>query len=531
MKGRHIFLISALFLVLGAHSAGAAITIVIPGEDTLQNAIDGASDGDILVLKTGDYTATPLTAVAVINGFKKLTIIGAGQDRSHINGEEARDGVEIINSDSICLKNLAVIRGKYHNISLHRDSPAYYGYHGVNIVNCTIDGLDPSVPAPATHQGIEASDGMGLHIRNCRITNHLYQGIDLLSDSPGNHDFQIVNNLIDTNGDQGIYIEYGLTGKIARNEITNNGTDGIRLENGNYITTQCNTIEFNGENGIDDDSSGGFNNYHKRNIVNNNGWDGMEVNEAVFVMNSTLSANGWCGVSIDTSFGSLIKSNFIQGNGQGGFYSGEAGNSASNNYVSSNGEDGIYIYGEGSFATCNRVIDNTENGVVNEGNAATIARNFSDNNVDSGLDPSGGSVITERNRSTNNGDRGISTGSTSCTTNNNLVSGNSSHGIQPLSSGSDGYGTIHGNRVCRNGGDGIYRFQNSEVSNNFFWSNVGSGINATNSDGALIRSNFAYYNGDNINDFDLRDDTAPAVSPNFWENNWYGTSNVVFPGP
>jgi hypothetical protein len=71
MKNRFKTCIAALLLA-ATHPVYAVETIVLPGVGTLESAIAAASDGDVLILQTGTYTAS--TPPSVVDIDKSITI-------------------------------------------------------------------------------------------------------------------------------------------------------------------------------------------------------------------------------------------------------------------------------------------------------------------------------------------------------------------------------------------------------------------------------------------------------------------------
>ena len=90
-------------------------TVVAPGEDTLQNAFDNATAGDVLVLQNGTYTGTGSDGVLVMSN-KDITIRAEAGASPTIDGENSRRGIKI-SSGTIVVEGVTITNGYAGDVS------------------------------------------------------------------------------------------------------------------------------------------------------------------------------------------------------------------------------------------------------------------------------------------------------------------------------------------------------------------------------------------------------------------------------
>ena len=86
-------------------------TSVTPGSNTLQAAVDAASDGDVLVLANGTYTGTGLDSVVSIRR-KDVVIRALHPGQAVLDGEKIHS-VVYISSGMVVLWGLRITRVRY----------------------------------------------------------------------------------------------------------------------------------------------------------------------------------------------------------------------------------------------------------------------------------------------------------------------------------------------------------------------------------------------------------------------------------
>jgi len=160
-------------------------TITVPDDyPTIQSAIDNASYGDTIYVKSGTYYET-----LTIN--KSLSLIGEDQETTFINANNATNNIIYINTSNVSIVNFTITNNKGFPYSVTEPDGirAEYFSSGINIINNTISSVQYG------------------------------NGISLLYGS-GN---TITGNKITTCGGTGVFVEGGSRCSIIANYIVNNG--------------------------------------------------------------------------------------------------------------------------------------------------------------------------------------------------------------------------------------------------------------------------------------------------------------------
>lgn len=500
MKAIKILLITVAFLAFTAYPATAKKIYVSSGQSIQSDGIDQASDGDTIIVKAGTFEES-----LTIDGFKKLKIIGAGEDNSIIDGTNISETlVSITNSTNILIKKFTISNAgagtgsQYHNIFIDQCDD-------IKIIKNTISG--------ATGDGIYYGYGLALTIKNNIIHNNQLNGIHFHGHSNEN---VISNNHITDNSNKGIYHYYGNDDLIEDNEVSSNSDEGIYNEYGFGLKILKNKVEENGGYGICDDSYGGLTNVIKKNTVKSNGSYGIYVYQGIKVIKNTVTGNSSYGI-YGSDCGNVILHNVVKDNTGYGIHLDYAGR-IEGNTVDGNDSYGIYCYGYGVEVLNNTCTGNGGSGIFNDYDVCVISGNYCNNNGGEGIAPYYDSVIVTNNVSTNNGNYGIYCDDYSNMISGNVVKGNASDGIGGWCS----YCVIKNNKVKANEGCGINNLRNCIVKANTVKTNLQDGINAAGNSGNLIKGNKSLSNGDGTTFFDLTDDTPPD---DFWKNNTYNTSS------
>ena len=189
--------------------------------------------------------------------------------------------------------------------------------------------------------GIFLALGNNNFIRNNSIQKYQY-GITLTGTCTNN---RIVNNVINSNFLIGIYLNSGYINNnfILSNTFFGSIGNGIEIFNGNYNFIQNNSLhKFNTGIYINNSSPGSSNNYISRNNFATNSFYDIYVsgfgcgNTYIVTNKMNNGGNGsHCSIYIDTSYGTMIKSNQIVGiNGTGVYLSTAQSNFLLNNIIS-----------------------------------------------------------------------------------------------------------------------------------------------------------------------------------------------------
>jgi len=160
-------------------------TIVVPDDyPTIQAAIDNASQGDTILVKSGIYYET-----LVIN--KSLLLIGESQETTFIDANNATENIIYVNASYVSIENFTISNNKGYPYSVTEPDgirAEYFSSH-INITNNTISS-------------IQYGNGVFLQYGS---------------------ENTIVGNNITTCGGTGVFVEGGSDCSIIDNNIVNNG--------------------------------------------------------------------------------------------------------------------------------------------------------------------------------------------------------------------------------------------------------------------------------------------------------------------
>ena len=339
-----------------------------------------------------------------------------------------------------------------------------------------------------------------INIDDNHILNNTYSGID--ASSPSAFDYiRITSNNIENNGEYGIVFEVmGTSNVILDNTIDTHGDDGIYLEDVLNTYLGGNTITNSDLCGI--------------RILNSDNND---------IVNNEIYDNGIDGIQLTNCDNNLISANTIKRNGNGDFSGGIITEISHNifiidNIVNDNTNYGIYQHDSNyGLVSGNTIMDNLDLGVYsNNGDFQTFTDNTIENNGKYGL-------------LNYYGDYGY--------LHNNIVSGHTQWGLRLSTSD---YSTISNNEA-KNNEDGItlYFSDFSIVKGNLVSGSISIGIQIgdysyynTISENrveknhiAIELTNEADFNTIYHNCFSKADVSGYLVSDagykNFWDNNYY----------
>ena len=166
-----------------------------PGNYTkIQDAVDDASDGDMVFVYSGIYYET-----IFLN--KQIDLIGEDRETTILDGERSWGNA-------------------WNNIRIYDTD--YVTISGFSILNCDL------------------SEGAGIYssadniIIHDNVFSNMYQGIELYSA----YGVAISENIIENNADNGIHIRFSFDNIVIGNTIIANGNDGISIDrsSGNIIS-------------------------------------------------------------------------------------------------------------------------------------------------------------------------------------------------------------------------------------------------------------------------------------------------------
>lgn len=202
---------------------------------TIQTAITAANVGDTVYVYAGNYNEN-----IIIN--KRITLVGAGQINTTIDGGGTGHVIHIFNSNGVSISGFKITNGGTNNSNA--------GIAITYTTNCLI--LNNNVSSNGFY-GLSISVGDGNTIKNNTVTYNQGSGIVISNISINNN---IINNIIDYNCLNKSSNEAGLkifvdtdNNRIIGNEINNNNKTGILFLSADSNLIQLNSISGN-QNGI-----------------------------------------------------------------------------------------------------------------------------------------------------------------------------------------------------------------------------------------------------------------------------------------
>jgi parallel beta-helix repeat protein len=269
LKGKALIFV-VLFATLAFVSVGcaSATTIYVNPCDLIQDAIDAANPGDIIIVRDGTYTEN-------INVNKRLTIRSEnGSANCIVQAANPDDHVFEVTADYVNLSGFAVTG------ATERYESGIYLYE---VDHCNTSGNN--------------------------VTNNSHS-INLYA----SHDNTITNNNV-SNNSYGIYLWNSNRNMLTNNNANSNTYFGISLTWYSYYNTVTNNNVNSNINGISLGEWCKFNTVTNNN-VNSNSRYGIYVGEFsgcnVFT-NNNVKLNGFYGIHLEWSSNEIYLNNFING--------------------------------------------------------------------------------------------------------------------------------------------------------------------------------------------------------------------------
>jgi len=366
-------------------------TINVPDDySTIQAAIDAASLGDTVFVRTGTYVENVVVNknVSLVGENVATTIIDGGGSGTVVN--ITANGVQVT---SFTIRNSGP-KG-WVNAGIRLEGASYCSIYGNNITANTGYGIWLSYSSDYNNiygNNITANDLDGIYLSFSR-QNNIYEneiknnryGVGLSSSSNYN---SISGNIMTGNG-RGFFVSSSNYNNISGNTITNS-VDGIRLEGSSSNSINRNNITANDLDGIGLYIYSDANSIYENEIKNNS--YGIRLSSSNNVYKNTIT-NSECGISIGGSSNNVYENTIT--NSVDGIRLEGPNNRIYGNDVLANTGYGIYL----SFSHQNNIYHNN---FANNTNQVYLHNSF-ENVWDDGY-PSGGNYWSDYNGTDHNGD-------------------------------------------------------------------------------------------------------------------------------
>jgi nitrous oxidase accessory protein len=297
-------------------------TIYVPDDYAkIQWAVDNATEGDTIIVKSGTYYEN-----VWVN--KRLILRGLDTD----TGKPVVDARGSVTGLTLAAKGITV-EGFFV-----RNSGA--GYPGIKILSSSNSNtLTNNTLSSNNDCGIMLEGSSNNNLSGNTISNnpHGTAGISLFSSS--NNTFS--HNSVKNNSGSGIFLWYSSNNTFSHNTVTKNFANGISLVSSSANTLSYNTVINNGGLGILLQSSSTKNNLNDNTVSNNTGtgiyfWSSSNNN----TLSGNTIRNNWCdGIELWCS----------------------SNNTFSGNTISNNGESSIYLWSSNDNIIYNNYFNNTNN--------------------------------------------------------------------------------------------------------------------------------------------------------------------------
>lgn len=258
-------LLSTVFLIGCKMARATSITLHVPADyPTIQAAINNARDGDTIQVSRGTYREN-----VVVN--KTISLIGEDRSSTIIDGANVSDTIRIT-ANNVTISGLTATNSN--------STDAFSGISLGNARNSIISG-----------NNVSGNNGFGIS---------MFWG----------YNNSIVNDIITNNGMDGIRIDgINASSQVVNNTIESNQIDGIFLYVASDVLIENNVILSNNHTGISP-QGGCVDITIRSNLVADNGW----------------SDNKWSGLFSIALNNSLVEGNFFAGNGFAGIELGAGSN-------------------------------------------------------------------------------------------------------------------------------------------------------------------------------------------------------------
>jgi len=463
-------LLLSLFSAIRSNVVASSNTITVPTDFlTIQDAVNNATDGDVVFVLNGTYYEN-----VVLN--KTVSLIGENKSTTIIDGGGA-DTVVYVTANNVSIAGFTI-----------QNSGSNMPDSGIFIRNARYLNITGNI-LTSNHLGVRFVDTTDNHVDGNKIVNN-YVGLYLTSASG----HMIEENDILSNSMSGVHLDQSSGNTVRSNNIGGNGGYGIRLYysmnnilDGNTVTDseQGISLEYSGNNTLRNERislskysfsvmavslSSFIQNIDTSNTVNNRPIYYLVNQEDLMV--DSFSEAGY--VALINSTDIIVKDLSLTNNGEGILCAYTTLSTLENNTISNN-RQGISIH-DSEYLTV------TQNSITNNsGNGVSLYNCYKNNVKDN---------VIARN------DVGIFSYSVvNCTISSNNVTNNSKEGFVILGSS---YNMISQNFLGHNDEEGLYMFNSygNVVNDNVADGNMHDGIWVDTCINNIISGNNVSRNGE-----------------------------------
>ena len=513
--------------LISFQSIGAANVTVHPG-DSIQNAVNSASDGDNIVVY--DNNSKGYTYKESISVNKKVHIKSNGNVT--IQAKNTSSAVFTVNSggSGSSIQNFIMTQSNYCIMINNANSCTiannvissaslvgiqFYGsVYNSKVINNTITGVDPSFG-----NGISFEYGT---VTNNTLTgntiNNFLNGIIFNDNSENN---TVSNNRVSCTGHNGagIYTTDNARGMIITGNTVTGAEDGIAVQQINTGTPTNFTIN---ENTVTDNKNGMWlflsNSTISGNTATGNLVSGLDITGRYNqILNNNASNNGNCGITIadySSADYNTVNGNTLNNN-TAGINSGSNYSTISNNVINYNTDNGLISTADHAILTGNTVTHTGGSGILLLGVYNTVSSNTLQNNLIGLYIPKFGNadynIVSNNVVSYNN--NGINSASPYTNFTGNIIKNNNQTGLTITGSNCN----ITGNTMSYNGEAGLTI------------TSTGNSVMANRLEYNLYGASFSNYNAANFNLNSVIGNTYQVYSPDTTGyinalNNWWGSN-------